>query len=373
MKKIFLIIISVAFLFLQGSQNYSNQNLIQSEDSIRVIKLTFVGDIMCHTPQIELAKINSDSFDFRPYFSEVKKYLYESDLTFGNLETVIAGKSKVYSGYPLFNSPENLLDALKDVGFDILFTSNNHSLDRGIDGIVSTIQQLKKRNLINVGTYISEKERESLLIIESNDFRLGVLSYTYGLNGNYLPKTKSYMINLIDTNLVKNDISKIHKYNPDLVLVYFHFGEEYSRTPSNYQKILVEKTFNYGADIIIGSHPHVIQPKDFYEKRNGKLKQGFVAYSLGNFISNQRWRYSDAGTILNLKIAKNITKDSIWVDKLNFIPTWVYKGKINGSNSFKILPSDTTLLSIIPKYLSKADKQKLIESYYDTIEILSKK
>jgi poly-gamma-glutamate synthesis protein (capsule biosynthesis protein) len=143
--------------------------------------------------------------------------------------------------------------------------------------------------------------------------------------------------------------------------------------PSKFQEEIANKTFNYGADIIIGSHPHVIQPVRFKEKSIGKLKKGFVAYSLGNFISNQRWRYSDAGVILNLEIKKNADKDSIWIKDFSVIPTWVFKGIVNGKNQYAILPSDTTLLSRFPDYLSKSDKQKLIESYNDTMEILFKK
>lgn len=374
MNKIFLILASICFSTFQGSQTYTNKESSRFDvDSLKIVNLSFVGDIMCHTPQIEYAKIGKDSFDFRPYFTDIKKYLSAADLTFGNLETVIAGKSKNFSGYPLFNSPEQLLDALKDSGFDLLFTSNNHSLDRGTEGVVRTIQQIKNRNLLNVGTYLTEKERDSLLIIKINGLQLGILSYSYGLNGNYLPKEKSFMINVIDTNLIRNDLSKIQRLNQDLILVYFHFGEEYSRIPSNYQEEIVNKTFNYGADIIIGSHPHVIQPTRFVNKTNGKLKRGFVAYSLGNFISNQRWRFSDAGVILNIEVIKNTIKDSVWVNKINAIPTWVYKGNINGKNSFSVIPSDTTLMEKIPEYLTKKDKAKLSESFSDTIEILFKK
>lgn len=374
MKKILLIISSICFLTFNGSQTNINKKYLRAaEDSLKIVNLSFVGDIMCHSPQIEYAKIGKDSFDFRPYFTEIKKSLSAADLTFGNLETVVAGKSKNFSGYPLFNSPEQLLDALKDAGFDLLFTSNNHSLDRGTEGVVRTIQNIKNRNLLNVGTYITEKDRNSLLLLHINGLKLGLLSYTYGLNGNYLPKEKSFMINVIDTNLIRKDLSTIQNSNPDLVLVYFHFGEEYSRIPSKFQEEIVKKTFEYGADIIIGSHPHVIQPSRYIEKGNGKLNKGFVAYSLGNFISNQRWRYSDAGVILNLVIKKNTINDSLWIDKISVIPTWVFKGMVNGINQYKILPSDTTLLKGFPDYLSNSDKQILIESYNDTMEILFKK
>lgn len=372
--KILLLIFLLISLLNSGFQQVNNHPATQkSQNSIVSVKLSFVGDIMCHTPQIEYAKIGRDSFDFRSTFMEVKKYLTSSDLTFGNFETVTAGKSQKFSGYPLFNSPDELLDALKDAGFDILFTSNNHSLDRGVDGIVRTIQQIQNRNLINSGTYSTEPKRDSLLLVERNGLKLGIQSYTYGLNGKLLPKNKNYLVNVIDTNLIKKDLTEFHRKNVDLILVYLHFGEEYSRIPSKYQEEIVSKTFKYGADIVIGSHPHVIQTARFIEKGNGKLSKGFVAYSLGNFISNQRWRYSDAGLILNLEIKKDIIKNTIWIENFSVIPTWVFKGIVNGKNQYAILPSDTTFLKSFPDYLSKSDKQKLIESYNDTMEILFKK
>lgn len=367
---IFLLIIVLASGFKQESGNQSNKN---EQNSIVSVKLSFVGDIMCHTPQIEYAKVGRDSFNFSSTFKEIKEYLSETDLTFGNLETVIAGKSKKYSGYPLFNSPDELLDALKETGFELLFTSNNHSLDRGIEGVTRTIQEIRKRNLWNVGTYLSENERDSLLVINLKGIKFGILSYTYGLNGNYLPKSKSYLVNVIDTTLIRKDISRLKEKDADLILVYFHFGDEYSRNPSSYQSEVVDKTFKYGADVIIGSHPHVIQPMKLVNKNYGKLEKGFVVYSLGNFISNQRWRYSDAGVILNLEIKKNINIDSLWINDISIIPTWVFKGNTGNNNEFVILPSDTSQLKNNFPYLSKSDKEKLLESYNDTIEILFKK
>jgi poly-gamma-glutamate synthesis protein (capsule biosynthesis protein) len=367
---IFLIIIVLASGFEQESGNQSNKN---EQISIVSVKLSFVGDIMCHTPQIEYAKVGRDSFDFRTIFREIKESLTDADITFGNLETVTAGKSKEYTGYPLFNSPDELLDALKDTGFDLLFTSNNHSLDRGIEGVTRTIQEIRKRNLWNVGTYLSKDERDSLLVINLKGIKFGILSYTYGLNGNYLPKSKSYLVNVIDTTLIRKDITRLKENDADLILVYFHFGDEYSRNPSSYQSEVVDKTFKYGADVIIGSHPHVIQPMKLVNKNYGKLEKGFVVYSLGNFISNQRWRYSDAGVILNLEIKKNINIDSLWINDISTIPTWVFKGNIGNNNEFVILPSDTSQLKNNFPYLSKSDKEKLLESYNDTIEILFKK
>jgi poly-gamma-glutamate synthesis protein (capsule biosynthesis protein) len=208
--------------------------------------------------------------------------------------------------------------------------------------------------------------------LKKNGLKIGILSYTYGLNGNLLPKSKSYFVNVIDTNIIKKDVTGLTDKNVNVILVYYHFGDEYSRTPSKYQEEIVSKTFEYGADIIIGSHPHAIQPARFVEKTNGKLKRGFVAYSLGNFVSNQRWRFSDAGVILNLEIRHNESIGSTWLNDVKAIPTWVFKGRIENKNQFVILPSDTAKLASVPKFLGKEVREKLLESYNDTMEILFK-
>lgn len=370
--KILFLLVSILLLFIPSDKNYKSDDKSLYADSISTIRLSFAGDIMCHSPQIDYARIGKDTFDFKPVFRYVKNLIERADLAFGNLETVTAGKSEKFTGYPLFNSPDQLLDALKYAGFDILYTVNNHSLDRGIRGVVRTIEKIEEKGMKNIGTSYSESRRDSLIIIDLKGIKLGLLGYTYGLNGNYLPKSKSFMVNLIDSVRIDSDIRRLRQKGAELVIVYFHFGDEYSRNPSDFQIETVKKTFHYGADIIIGSHPHVLQPMEFQEKVNGKIKNGFVAYSLGNFISNQRWRYSDAGVILNIDISKNIKRDSLWISNVSAIPTWVYKGNTGNKNEFIIFPSDTNYFKI-PGFFNEIDKMKMIQSYYDANEILFRK
>ena len=164
----------------------------------------------------------------------------------------------------------------------------------------------------------------------------------------------NFMINIIDTNKIRKDIERA-KLISDYVIVYLHFGEEYQRKANFFQKELVNKIFNYGVEVIIASHPHVIQEIIF---ENGKL----IAYSLGNFLSNQRWRYSDAGAILNFTIEKN-DSNKIFIKDVYVKPTWVFKGKINNRIQFRILKADTTNF---PIYLNNEDKIKIKQAYSDT-------
>lgn len=365
--KLNFLFIPVGFILLLFGINFHQTPIhFQNHQDTTTIKLNFVGDLMCHMPQIDYAKVGKDSFDFKTPFSEVKKYLEDADLTFGNFETVIADSNKRYSGYPTFNSPVEYLEGIKNSGFDILFTSNNHSADGGVKGILRTIDAIKKYGMIPIGTNSTQQERDSVLILDVKGIKIGLNSYTYGLNGNVIPKSKSFSVNLIDTTQILSDIKKMRSKNPDLILIYFHFGEEYSRKPSAYQKEIVNKTFNYGADIIIASHPHVIQPAEYFVKKNGKLKKGLIAYSLGNFFSNQQWRYSDAGVILNLEIKKINSKDSLWINKMSFTPTWVFKGNTDRKKEFIILPADTSLLKPLPGFIHKEELNKLNQAFEDT-------
>ncbi|WKZ68197.1 MAG: CapA family protein [Melioribacteraceae bacterium] len=335
-----------------------------------IVNFSVVGDLMCHSVQYKYAKSDS-GYDFSENFEIIKPFLKDADFTFGNLETVLAGEKVGYSGYPLFNSPDEYLYAIKDAGFDLLVTANNHSLDKGKKGLLRTIEQIKESGIYHTGTFSSQFERDSIIIYEAKGLRFALLAYSYGTNGMQIPKGEQYLINLIDTTLIKNDIQKAKNLFPDLVLVYFHFGDEYKTKPSLYQQDIVNKTISYGADIIIGSHPHVPQPIEFFKTNNGNLDSGFVAYSLGNFISNQRWRYSDSGPILNFSIVKNNLDKSIHLHEIKVIPTWVFKGKRNENLDYVIIPSDSVINKDLYPFMTENDWSAFKQSYYDIVEILS--
>jgi len=342
------------------------------EDSVLTAELCFVGDLMCHSTQFNYAKVEADSFDFTGVYKEVKQYLSAADLAIGNLETVIAGKNKGYSGYPYFNAPDDFIYALKDAGFDLLVTANNHALDQGWDGVKRTIEVINEYKIHRTGTFLSQEDRDSLRIFQINSIKIAILAYSENTNGLPIPKGKDFVINLIDEELIKRDIDKARAKNVDIVLVHLHYGPEYNREPSDYQKEIVNKIIQLGADIIIGGHPHVVQPVDFFKTKNSKLETGFVAYSMGNFISNQRWRYSDAGVILNIQISKNKFTDSIYISEVNYLPTWVFKGQTEKGREYIILPSQISDEDSIYNFLTDSDRKLMIEAFNDTKEIITK-
>ena len=370
---IFVFILAVwiqYFLFNPSTQKINTQPV--EIDSLRSATICFVGDLMCHSTQFNYAKVNVDSFDFTGVYREVKSYLSEPDLTIGNLETVIAGEKKGYSGYPYFNAPDDFVYALKDAGFDLLVTANNHSLDQGWDGVKRTIEVLNENKIHRTGTYLSQEDRDSIRIFQINSIKIAILAYSENTNGNPIPKGKNFVINLIDEDLIQKDINKANDKNVDLVLVHLHYGPEYNREPSESQKEISQKIIEMGADVIIGGHPHVIQPTEYFKTNSKRLDSGFVAYSMGNFISNQRWRYSDAGLILNIKIDKNIFTDSVYIKEVNYIPTWVFKGETGNGREYIILPEQNDYQDSVYYYLSENDRNLMYQAFEDTREIVTK-
>ncbi|MBT8383676.1 MAG: CapA family protein [Ignavibacteria bacterium] len=343
-----------------------------ARDSLLTASICFVGDLMCHSTQFNYARVGADTFDFTGVYSEVKPYLQSANLTIGNLETVIAGKKKGFSGYPYFNAPDDFIYALKDAGFDLLITANNHSLDQGWGGVKRTIDVINKNKIHRTGTYTSQEDSDSIRIFMINSIKVAILAYTEHTNDVSFPKGKDFIVKLIDVKQIENDIKKARSKNVDMVLVHLHYGPEYNREPSAYQKEIVQKTILFGADIIIGGHPHVVQPFDFFESNNSKIDSGFIAYSMGNFISNQRWRYSDAGVILNIQLAKNRFTDSVFISDVNYLPTWVFKGNTENGRKYIILPSQLSESDSVYSYLTKKDKRLMREAFEDTKEIITK-
>lgn len=336
-----------------------------------------VGDIMFHTPQIKGA-YNSETgeYDFNFVFEEIAKYIENADLAIGNFETVTAGNAYKYSGFPRFNSPKSTVAALKNAGFDILSTANNHSLDRGKEGIIKTIEAINEQDIKNVGTY--KEPTEDILIEDINGIQAAVLSYTYGCNGLEVLLSEeelSYMVNIIDEDKIKNDIEKADESQVDMTIVVMHWGNEYQREPSQYQIDLAYKMIEWGADIILGSHPHVIQKSEIV-KHDGEDK--FIIYSMGNFISNQRRetlnirnrQYTEDGVIVKLTLEKDFEIEKTRIKDVEFIPTWVYRYGENGVYKHVILPT-IDYLSEENDNINMEVLNRVEESYNNTIDILN--
>lgn len=310
--------------------------------------LAAVGDVLIHEKVYKEAK-TAKGYDFKPMFAKVKPYIQKADIAVANQESMIGGTKIGLSTYPAFNSPYAVGDALKDAGFDMITMANNHTLDRGIPAIQNAIHHWDQINMPHTGSFLSAKDRNTINTLKRNDIVFSFLAYTYGTNGIPVPKGKDYLVNYIDLPLMKKDIKKAKKKS-DVVVVCLHFGTEYERLPNEKQKKLVKQLANEGVDIIIGNHPHVLQPFQWVKGKKGE--KTFVAYSLGNFISGQDELFRELAGILQLKVVKTQTGNDvkIKVEQPEFIPTWV------DQSDFQIVPLEKAEQYGLPEALSLYDE-----------------
>jgi poly-gamma-glutamate capsule biosynthesis protein CapA/YwtB (metallophosphatase superfamily) len=246
-------------------------------------------------------------------------------------------------------------------------------MDTGEDGILRTIEVIKKNNLGYAGTYSSQNDHDSLRIIDVKGIKLGILNYTYGTNGSYPKSDHKYMLNVIDSASITNEIARIKSKGAEVVLVFYHFGVENAAEPTQAQKDAVKYAWQGGAQLIIGAHPHVIGPAKQLAPYGSNQDSSFVAYSLGNFISNQYWRYTDAGVILNLKVRRNPANGKITVHSANYLPTWVYRGEKPSMKQHIVLPCEFAFnKELTPAFVDSGMIKKMTEAFDDTREILTR-
>jgi len=352
---IFLIIVFIIFYMLISGiiKLFTNSNNTDTITTTSIpkdttINMTVIGDIMCHTTNFyDAYDKSSDTYDFSRVFSDIKPYIESADISIGNIETTFAGKDIAYTGYPTFNTPEELAKNLSDIGIDVLSTANNHSLDKRYNGLVNTLNVLDKVGISHTGTYRSKEEQDTILIKDVNGIKFAFLSFTYGTNGIPVPSGKEYCVNLIDETLMLDQIKKAKEQKPDIICVNMHWGDEYKLKQNTTQKNLADFLFKNGVDIILGSHPHVLEPM---EKRTITLdddttKDGFVIYSLGNFMSGQVIENTRDSIILQLQITKH-TNNTITIDSINYVPIYMLDKGNGQKERYKILDIN----SLIQKY-----------------------
>lgn len=361
-----LLIITTCVFFLINSSRNNNLNSLEnhtsennssqpaSSDDVKEeelpkdteITMSVVGDIMCHDSQYKDAYVKeTNSYDFSYVFSDIKYYLQIADIAVGNLETTFAGSNVGYSNYPTFNTPEQLAYDLKRIGLDVLSTANNHSLDKGYKGLVSTLNYLDDADISHTGTYASAEDKNKILIKNVKGISMAFLSFTYGTNGIPVPSGKDYCVNLIDENLILKQIELAKEQNPDMICVFMHWGVEYVTKPNKTQQNLADFLFKNGVDVILGGHPHVLQPM---EKRqvtleDGTTKDGFIIYSLGNFISGQTKQSTKSSAILTLGITKNGKTGKITIDSAKYVPVYMYRGPAGSLQRYKLLDIKTSI------------------------------
>jgi poly-gamma-glutamate synthesis protein (capsule biosynthesis protein) len=324
-------------------------------DSVRTLSVLFAGDIMMHMPQINAAATDS-GYNFDSVFVFIKGIVTSCDIAVCNLETTMAGQP--YSGYPQFSAPDALIDAIKNNGFDVIATANNHSADRGLLGITRTIDVVKEKGLLWVGTYQNQLQRDSLypLVISKNGFNVSLLNATYGTNG--LPVPTPALVNSLDTNEIKKDLEKVTQ--SDIVIPFLHWGLEYQRKHNAEQERLALWLAGKKITQIVGSHPHVVQDLGFFKRDADSF---FVAYSLGNLVSNQRERYKWSGIMVKLNFEKYLNSGTKKMVGFDVIPYHVHKTSYPVKYYILPLPIAADSMNI-----SVPDTMLLNESLHDNLQ-----
>lgn len=298
------------------------------------ITLLFAGDLMQHTEQIKAAK-TPDGYDYSDCFKHVKEEISRADVAVANLEVTLGGQP--YRGYPAFSAPDEFLYAIKDAGFDVLLTANNHCLDRGKKGLERTILMLDSLQLPYAGTYVDSEARSRRypLLVEKNGFRIALLAYTYATNG--LSPVAPTLVNYIDKEQMKEDILAARRMNPDVIIACMHWGVEYRSLPEKAEKELADWLIAQGVDHVIGSHPHVLQPMEVRADTQVNDKH-LVVYSLGNFISNMSKVHTDGGAMVKLELKKlwGITR----LEKCSYSLVWTSRPVLSGKKNYELYPSE---------------------------------
>ena len=395
--KIFLFVLVIALFSLCGyifcskylkkennDINTNKENEVNKiEEKKYEVSLIAVGDNLIHSSLYKDANrhANYNGYDFKPMLTYIKEIVTNYDIGYFNQETILGGTELGLSDYPTFNSPYEVGDAMIDAGFNLVSLATNHTVDRGKKAVQNSCAYWKlQTNVLTAGSYCSDEERNEIRIVEKNNITYTMLNYTYGTNG--MPVANDYLVNVWPTNLSINDPSRDTKYQNykgqvkediervrdkvDVLIVAMHWGVEYTHNPTEYEKDMANYLASLGVDIIIGTHPHVIQPVTW-------IDDTLVIYSLGNFISAQYQNYSTCtnykctvGLMTSLKIEKTVKGDDITI-KIDNIENELIYNYYNQSTwrGFKVIPfSNPDIVNYLPNY------KKVYETYKEVVQRL---
>ena len=326
-------IIFSCIYFLTASDKEGGTSKKDSDSSVRTARVVANGDILIHDALYYTAKKEDGSYDFNPFFEYVKPWIEGADLAIGDFEGTISDRSPL-GGYPLFNAPVQIADTMKDVGYDVVDLAHNHILDTGLYGLKYTDKVFKERGLDTIGVHADKNRSEDkILIKEVNGIKIAILAYAYGYNGmdaNLTAEDRTNHLSDLDEEKMKEEIQRAEK-EADVTVVMPQMGVEYKMEPTEEQKALYHKMIEWGADVVFGGHPHVIEPAETVEKDGDKK---FIVYSMGNFVSNQRMermenKWPERGLLMDVTFEKANDKTTVKTVKAH--PTLVYS-KLNGRN-----------------------------------------
>ena len=365
-KRIFLVIILFSVVLCgcsnvnekENIDNNINKEPIIEEPKEKRMSLVAVGDVLIHGALYYEADkmngvLNDDLYDFNYMFTEMKPLLDNYDLKYCNQETIIGGKNLGVSHYPRFNSPDEIGDALMNLGFNMVSLANNHTLDKGEEGILYSVNYWKNKNVVFSGQSSSHEERNNIKIYEENGIKYAFLAYTDMTNGLSIPDEKDYLVHVYSDEKAKNDIESI-KDKVDVIIVSMHWGEEYTHTPTYVQKKEAQYLSSLGVDLIIGSHPHVIMPVDY-------VGDTLVIYSLGNFVSGQAPLGLDKTIGLMVGMDIVVSEEKVTFENLDYKLLYTYSTSYN--TNYKVYPFDNLTDDILYNHESiEAEYMNIVTS-----------
>ena len=325
---VFLVIIvaalTVAGMTINKKVQETNQKKVAKELQIKrekakvEVSISMVGDVLMHNPTLKSGLQEDGSYNYDHLFKNVKKHMENTDISLANQEVILGGTDLGISAYPAFNAPQELGDSLVQSGFNTILHATNHTLDKGEKGVDSALTYWKEKHpeTTVLGIHESQEDRDQIYIFEKKGFKIAILNYTYGVNGNRIPEDRSYIVDLMDKSQMEKDIQKANEL-ADYVIVCPHWGTEYVFEATDEQKEWTEFFLKQGVDLVIGTHPHVIEPVEWVEDGENKM---LVFYSLGNFVSCQDKWYRMLGAMANVKLLKdadgNVTVTEYGVEPL---------------------------------------------------------
>jgi len=313
----------------------------QSVKSSETITILATGDILMHNTVIA-AGLNNDNYQYEKMFEPIKDIVSSADYAMINLEAAMAGPDTGYTGYPLFNAPDSLAEAIKNTGFDLVTNANNHILDRGYTGAMRTLDILRQNGLDTIGINKSQQEKNKMLIKDIHGVKVGFLAYGYDTNGIPLPPDKPFFYNLLDEENILKDITAMRP-KVDILVLSLHWGVEYSPFPTEKQSAMASKFFAQGADVIFGGHPHVLQPAEIMTI-NGNKK--FIVYSMGNCLGDQNGVERNSGVIVRLTFKKDLLSGKTELQSFDYTPTFSNSYMDKGKENFRIIPVPETIQRI---------------------------
>lgn len=344
---ILLVVVGILFILKHTKYSTNDKNVenkqepaVETKDETKKMSLVAVGDCLIHGAVYMDAKTGTDTYDFSDMISLVKPMIENYDLKYYNQETIIGGKNLGVSHYPRFNSPDEIGDNMVDLGFNLVSLANNHALDKDEAGILYSNEYWKGKNVITAGTYSSSEMRDDIKVYEQNGIKYAFLAYTTSTNGLNVPAGKDYLINVYSDEQAKEDIDKI-KDKVDVIIVSMHWGDEYVFEPTESEKGIAQYLSSLGVNLLIGSHPHVIQPV-------GYVNDTLVIYSLGNFLSGQRPMGIDK--TIGLLVGMDIVVKDDKVTFENIEKSLLYTYSTTRDTNYKVYPFKDLNDSILSGY-----------------------